>query len=453
MVVFIITLMVLSLTSNMIPLFNVVAILGLFLLYFFRGEYDIQYSCLRPKLAIRFLMAAYAFWTFSYILTGAPITNFFSYDFLRLDGAILVGYLPLLLIGECGLSTRIVSRLILGYLGVLSIVAALGALQFVSNIDGLDYDVAPNGIHWNVLYRSYLTTDVFHGWYRAHNAAGSIYAMAACTALAFALGQRKVKLISWPCLVLAATFTGLATSQSRSGYVSFAAAFFIVFLRSKRYARPLLRICVFVILPLVLFWLSQSLIARRVQWMTNFGDPNVLERFDYYQRAVRDFANSPLIGIGFGRYNDEFKGYSGTPHFIYIATSGQVVNLDDHAHDSYLHFLAEGGVVGLFLMLGIWIATYRWAGHLRSLFGDTSRVGVLAQAIQSSIVVVLFFSLTEHEMGMALSPLTVFTMVGLLRNMASYELRRAIPKYRKRADRISRAREGKTLTLRPREAQ
>jgi O-antigen ligase len=452
MAALIVTLMVLSLTSNMVPEVNVIAIVLLFFLYFFRTRNSIEYRGLTPHTAIHFLIGAYVFWTFSYLLTKAPISNFFSYEFLRLDGAVLIGYLPLLLLRDCGLSPRIVSRLVWAYLGILAAVGLLGALQFLAQIEGLDYDAVASGLHLNVLYRSLLTTDVFHGWYRAHNAAGSIYAMAACIALALTLGRSKISAFSWPALIFAATLTGMVISQSRSSYIGFLAAFFVVFVRTKKYTKALLRIGILVVVPVLGFWLSQSLISRRVQWMTNLEDPNVLERFDYYTRAVGDFLDSPVIGIGFGRYNDDRETFSGTRHFVYIATQGQVVNLDDHAHDSYLHFLAEGGVVGLFLMAGIWVATYRWARRLRNLFGQNSQVGVLAQAVQACIVVVFFFSLTEHAMGMALSPLTVFTMVGLLRNLAAYEARR-IGAGSQTSVGTTQVSGAQALVLRPREAQ
>ena len=421
MALLIITCLVLSLTSNLVPIFNVTSILALFPLRFFciepAGQPDLV-----PRRAINYLLLAYGFWLSTYLLTGAPISNLFSYDFLRYDGAIFIGYLPLLLVGYCGLKSNTVTRLMWIYLGILAVAATLGAVQFITHIEGLDYEAESTGPHWNVLYKSDLTTDIFHGWYRAHNAAGSVYAMATCVALAFFLGRNKTKVLSWRGLIFAAVLTGLVLAQSRSGYVAFTAASMIVFIRKKEHARRLLRLGTAVGIPLLVFWLSQSLILRRVQWIANFEEPNAAGRFINYADALADFVRSPLIGIGLGRYNDEWRIYSEIPPIVSIATQGEVVNLDNHAHNSYLHFLAEGGVVGLALMLGVWIETYRWAGTIRRRFGELSATGTLAQGIQASIVVVLFFSLTEHAMGMASSPLVVFTMVGLLRNSAAYEM-------------------------------
>ena len=420
MAVIIVTLLVLSLTTNLIPGFNVGAILALFPLRFFYAE-DPSDDGLVPTRAIKCLVWAYTFWIASYLLTAAPVSNFVSFDFLRYDGSLFIGYLPLVLLCNIGLRPRTVTRLIWVYLGILALAGILGAMQFVTHVEGLDYDAESTGLHWNVLYKSELTTDIFHGWYRAHNAAGAIYAMATCFALAFFLARNKSKSILWHGVIFGSVLTGLLLAQSRSGYVAFTAATVIVFLRKKEHARMLLRLGILIGIPLLTFWLSQSLIMRRVQWVANFEEPNAAGRFINYADALKDFVRSPLIGIGFGRYNDEWKTFSEIPPVISIATQGEVVNLDNHAHNSYLHFLAEGGIVGLALMLGIWIETYRWAGKIRRRFVQSSRIGALAQGIQASVVVILFFSLTEHAMGMASSPLTVFTMVGLLRNLAAHE--------------------------------
>lgn len=416
----IVTAMVLSLTTNLIPAFNVAAILALFPLRFFYAENPSD-DGLVPRRAIKCLVWAYTFWIASYLLTAAPISNLLSFNFLRYDGSLLIGYLPLVLLCNIGLRPKTVNRLIWAYLGILALAGTLGAMQFITHVEGLAYDAASTGMQWNVLYKSELTTDIFHGWYRAHNAAGAIYAMATCFALAFFLARNGKHSIFWHGLIFGSVLTGLLLAQSRSGYVAFTAAAIIVFVRKKEHARRLLRLGILIGIPLLTFWLSQSLIMRRIQWVTNFEEPNAAGRFINYADALKDFARSPLIGIGFGRYNDEWKTFSELPPVISIATQGEVVNLDNHAHNSYLHFLAEGGIVGLALMLGVWIETYRWAGKIRRRFVESSRIGALAQGIQASVIVILFFSLTEHAMGMASSPLTVFTMVGLLRNLVAHE--------------------------------
>ena len=151
--------------------------------------------------------------------------------------------------------------------------------------------------------------------------------------------------------------------------------------------------------------------------MTSLDDPNVLGRLARYQQALQDISYSPLIGIGFGRFNDLDKDYSGVKYVAYIATSGEVMNEPTHAHNSYLHFWAEGGLVGLTLMMGVWVTLFSWVRSIRTLFPEDSFGHAFARGIEACIVLEFLVSFTEHSMGTAVSSLTVFSLIGLLRNI------------------------------------
>jgi O-antigen ligase len=264
---------------------------------------------------------------------------------------------------------------------------------------------------------------MLQGLYRSHMNAGNQYAIATFIALCFMLHARKRKLFSWTSLVMIGLLAGLILSGARTAYVAFAATFLFQFARKRSHFRPLVKFAALALVPVVWFLLSDPAIFSRFASVANFRDRNVTTRFENYREAARDFVKSPLIGIGLGRYNDTGKTYSGILHFLYIATGGEVVNADIQAHDSYLQFLAEGGVVGLFLMLAVWVATYRWAGHLRRRFEEASNAAALCESVQAAVLMAFFSSLTGSTMVMASTPLVVFTIVGLLRNVASYECR------------------------------
>jgi O-antigen ligase len=423
MAAFIVALLLLSLTANVIPLLNVVAILALFPLRLFWSEGATPDRRLGPRTAVHFLLAAYAFWIFTYLLTTAPLVNLFAYDFLRFEGALFVGYLPLLLLGDVGLRPGFVYRLIWTYLGILAGVAILGAGLLV--LLSLGHDFFMNIPVLNNMLEVHLALAMpvmFLGLYRTHMGAGNAYAIASLVALCFMLRARKPKLFSWTGLLLVGLLSGLILSGARTAYVAFTAAFLFQLARKKTYFRPLVRVAALVMIPAILFALSNPIIQQRVASILYFkGDYNVLGRFHLYRIAAEEFALSPLIGIGLGRFNDTGKTYSGIPHLVYIATGAEVVNADIQVHDSYLQFLAEGGIVGLFLMLGVWVATYRWAGRLRRRFEETSSAAALCQSVQATVLMTFFSSLTGTSMVMATTPLLVFTLVGLLRNVTAYE--------------------------------
>jgi O-antigen ligase len=417
------TLMVVSLVGNVFPAFNIAAICSLFPLYLINKESQAQtFSAYGPVTARKLLLAAYVYWIASYVVTGAPIANFFSFDFLRFDGALLIAYLPLLLIIDLQLDPLFVRRTLSLFLTAMSLVALLGLAEFAdATLVPLGLSALPEPLQ--LIHNASLSTDIFHGFFRAHNAAGAIYAVASLLAFALLAGSKRPSLLSWPAFWLAANVIGLILTQSRTAYVAFVAATVLVFFLRRGSLKNAFKYGAPILVPLLSCLLIQPTVTRRTEAVSDLEDPNIIMRFTYYQRAINDFTLSPIFGTGFARYNDQLKIYSGIPNFIYFATSGSVENDDLHAHNSYLHFLAEGGIVGLALMLGVWIATFRWVGKQKTIFEAGSFGYCLAQGIQACIVLEFFMSFTEHMMGTAVTSLTILTMVALLLNLVGWKYR------------------------------
>jgi len=171
------TLMVVSLVGNVFPVLNIAAIFSLFPLYLFNQESEQSSSNYGPVTARKFLVAAYLYWIASYIATGASIVNFFSFDFLRFDGALFIAYLPLLLIVDVGLDPLFIRRSLGVFLTAMSLVAAMGLAEFAdATLVPLGLSALPEPLQ--LIHNASLSADIFHGFFRAHNAAGAIYAMA-----------------------------------------------------------------------------------------------------------------------------------------------------------------------------------------------------------------------------------------------------------------------------------
>ena len=416
-----IVVLLLSLVGNLYPFLNVAAILGLGLAWLFgRHETTAADADSSPRQTLRYLKWAYVYWVLSYLATRAPISNFVSFDFLRRDGAILIAYLPLFLFGNLGLDTRFVRRSLILLLTVLSCVAALGTLEFLDAIGvPLGLSNLPDGLQF--VHYAQLSDFGFHGLFEAHNSAGAVYGLAACLAFSLLIFSPRIRILSPQTFWFAACFTGLALSKSRTSYVAFLGAFTIAFVASRRHFRKVLKIGILVVLPIAYFWFTQPEVSSRAEAVTSMDDPNVLGRLELYADAVNDISLSPVTGIGFGRFNDDNKEFSGIPHFADIATKGDVINDPTHAHNSYLHFFAEGGIIGLFLMMGVWVSLFRWVGRIKERFSEGTFGYAFARGIRACILFEFLISFTEHSMGTAVTSLTVFSMVGLLRNLVADE--------------------------------
>lgn len=72
----------------------------------------------------------------------------------------------------------------------------------------------------------------------------------------------------------------------------------------------------------------------------------VLERLGHWQAGADMFSDHPWLGVGIGNYTSAYAAYA-RPHF-YGALG--------HAHDIYLNFLAETGIIGASAFILLWLA-------------------------------------------------------------------------------------------------
>ncbi len=74
----------------------------------------------------------------------------------------------------------------------------------------------------------------------------------------------------------------------------------------------------------------------------------VVERMAHWQTAIEMWDEHPWIGVGAGNYNERFTEFAVHPQFD---------DSQGHAHNYYLHLLAETGVLGLAAYLGFLAGT------------------------------------------------------------------------------------------------
>ena len=105
-------------------------------------------------------------------------------------------------------------------------------------------------------------------------------------------------------------------------------------------------------------------IASRAKWEPSVLEPlggvesNILSRIVLWKYAVRRFSESPVLGVGFARYNDPGLRLQ-TAGVASLAVRGDRATNVYNAHNMYLHLLAESGVVGLCLLLAVWVGLWR----------------------------------------------------------------------------------------------
>ncbi|MHB1275042.1 MAG: O-antigen ligase family protein [Candidatus Humimicrobiaceae bacterium] len=275
---------------------------------------------------------------------------------------------------------------------------------------------------------------MFHALNIAHNATGSVYSVVCIAVLAFFLKEtkKKLKILYLFCFILC--LTGLLLTKSRSCYISFIiGALFVIWLYYKSWKKFLLFLGpVSIFSGIVLFITGYY---KRFLIMFNSGGTNFF-RLDLWKKAWELFYDSPFFGIGFGRFNDIYswdynidniyrlRGINGLfalymdPHYIYNSSN---------AHNSYLQFLAETGVLVLFLLILFWIMCFiiLYRSYRKTEDSYNSRVYLSCLGIIISLFVMSF---TENYFSATTVMVCVSVVVSLGIGLSWQENRHTVPK-------------------------
>jgi O-antigen ligase len=352
------------------------------------------------------LVACLAYWLLNYSWTGAGFGNLVSYDFLRRDGALLVAYPAFFGFLAWRRDARRLQAFWIVVLVVLSVIAA-GALALRLHIphpgllDSLEWALPDQNTGYVLLY----------GFFESHNTSGGVWAEAAIMALALLQdGRIRPRYRPFVWLLLLCCLTGLAFTYSRSGYLGFVTGAAII-VPLRKFSKTL-RIGMLLGLPVVVLLLSSSTLMERIDSITDPYYGTNASRLQMWQDALEDIAWSPIVGIGFGRYNDPPVEFKGVKNLVWIEVEGIIKNEDSHAHNSYLHFLAEGGVIGLFVTLYIWWCAWTELSFFESKFSKSDFYW-LCRAAKGSMAVVFVSALTEHMLGKGSVALVSMALIGM----------------------------------------
>lgn len=255
--------------------------------------------------------------------------------------------------------------------------------------------------------------------YESHNAAGGFFMVL----LAYLVGRAIVDGFRGRRLAIAVGTLALILTDSRGSIVAILAAVAYDWC-SRRWPRVALAL----LLSFVALLLA-GLVAAYLLWK-DMGAPIVYDYSEFfnisdqlpastfslgerpgtilhrllilYPMAFDLFLQSPLIGIGFTRFDDFPVVISGAPGFIAFNTATPI-HSNLHAHNSFLHIAAENGIVGLVLLFLFIRSIYRTF---------TSR------DLHSPVAIVLgsllFASLTEHRLTTPSQAAPAFIIIGLL---------------------------------------
>jgi O-antigen ligase len=238
----------------------------------------------------------------------------------------------------------------------------------------------------------------------SHNATGSVYAVVSVFALVFFLLSRKGEK-AYYLIILLTCIVALLITKSRGALIGFAAGAFIAYCIHEKSILRFFRNMIIVIITFIPIVYVTGTYGRIIQ-IFHIKDLSALMRIDMWQKAWFMFTQSPIFGIGFGRYNDAANyniqnisaGLIGKPGIFSIYNTSQVIFDSSNAHNSYLQLLAETGIIGLILMLAFWILCFKIIFKAYKITENNfSKKTYLA--VLGGIITLFILSLTEHYMA------------------------------------------------------
>ena len=338
------------------------------------------------------LALPFGFWALSFLVTGESWWTFFHPDFQRRDAAFYASMLPIAALAVLPLDRTAVKGAILVYFIIQSLIAVAGGISVLGGWTSEIY-------HQAKVVDDKLT---FFGFYVAHNATASAYALLAIGALVWALNKEVSPRFRILLVSLAVLLTlGMVLSRSRGVFLAFLAGAGLVTFRAMRggVSRRVLTGAV--------AGLAVAVLAGGILLFPRFvkmADPGAdTFRKNVWQRAWDDFGRSPVIGVGFGRFNDADREFTSVG-IGQVVRKARAVNSDYHAHNSYLHWMAEGGIVGLIVMIAYWWLAARRLDSRDPLLRDWAVAGIVAMAVMG---------LTEHYAGGGVFLMHLAFLIGL----------------------------------------
>jgi O-antigen ligase len=321
-----------------------------------------------------------------------------TFEFYRRDGNFLIAYAPLLILPLFSMK--------FDYYRMLRIF-----FVFATGLYALTFG-------WH-LVQNYLVTGtgftVFGGLFHAQNAVGGFLAILGALAFAYWWRYRTRNYF----LLFLFVFVILFLTYSRGSILGLALGIAGWFLADRRMFKTLILL---IVIPVILTAGSLFIGYPYYENRMAGGDMatiemredvetknmNILLRVFYtFPRAWYSFQHSPVVGTGVGSFDDLPYRFEEVMPLVATNAQPQKLHTDNHAHHSYLHILAEQGIVGLIIFLIFWYKLFLYLLNLK-------HKPIIRNFLLIAFFTITFASFTEHRITTPSMMLPFTIPLGLL---------------------------------------
>jgi O-antigen ligase len=339
----------------------------------------------------------------------------FNFEFYRWDGNFFITMTPLLFLASS-----------VFYINLERTMRWFVYTSTFANLATLSVWLGTGRALFRNLVETDATTPIYHFLFVAHNAAGGFLAILCAFSLAMFMARRNYLTAA----ILLVNLAGLFFTSSRGSMLGLAAGVVLVLFASRLSERfyPIVITALAANLLVVLYIYSnsdinfiiyrQALLTRVVASLdpgiAGYLDDNASIRLETsWPLAMHAFLQSPVLGIGFGAFDDlpwDLWGWRGVVAFN---SPDMFFHSDSHAHHTFLHVMAEMGAVGLILLL--------WFLHRLHQFLKTVESSMIRMALLLGFWINVVSSFTEHRLFTPSQMLPYVIMVGLAFAQARYQ--------------------------------
>lgn len=205
-------------------------------------------------------------------------------------------------------------------------------------------------------------------------------------------------------------FTSIALSLSRAGLIS-AALGFVIFSTIQAYSDRRIGISALafiVSVTIAICWLGWEPIMSHFISLADSTEMSLSNRIVIWKDTLSMFKDHYLTGVGFGAFNDTYPYYRTLPGKSVLG----------HAHNDFLEFAAEGGIVGV-LLAATFIFKVLWHA-ITQLMQRKDRYSIcLTAGGLSGLAAAIAHSTVEFNMHIGANALYFFVIAGLMVSASS----------------------------------
>jgi O-antigen ligase len=328
--------------------------------------------------------------------------SFIEFDFYRRDGNFFISYAPIF--AGCLYTHR---------WDLNKVLRAFFVFAVIINLPLYAYYVIETGLLGIFTHPG----DSFGSYFIARNAAGGFFAMLLCLGIACYL-QRRSNLVLG---LIFATALMLFSTYSRGSLLGALATLpYLYFGRKRWMLGTLIAILITGSIAMAIYHINSTVNYMGYTFTIQNQDEKVANldiRYEWlWPRALTYFEQSPIVGLGFGSFDDHIGSVTSYFHLLGVPSDVIVEHSDSHAHNSYLNFLAELGVVGLALILSFFWKLVDWAKHgaaVGALMGGGQNFAAF-RFVEISSVCLLVMAATEHRLVSPSNVLILSLVISLL---------------------------------------